>query len=273
LVSLLREIDVGETVDPDLDRTFAFLEPKAREMGRFTFVERGTYDDDLFQKVFETLPREYSGQVNTPRFQPYQNYISMLRRRYYFERRDEGWKQMLPYRSFERFLSLVQGKTELEHEVKTFLLAINRGEGLRDPSRLGHYLALRVRQVEKGTIRSYRLFDGAKFSLGLSHPGEVTRFIEFLPQTLWLRYRSSNTHYAELNITLDVYEMLNRLNQGYRPSIEEQQGFYRSLAVFKNLLAAAPYQEVLLTETGHEFYRIHRDVGGNLLLEKVKEDS
>jgi serine/threonine protein kinase len=273
LISLLREIDVGETVAPDLDRTFAFLEPKAREMGRFTCSGRGAYDDDLFHKVFEGLPREYTGQVSTLRFHPYQTYISMLRRRYYFERRDEGWKQMLPYRSFEQFLNLVQGKTELEPEVNCFLLAINRGEGLRDPSRLGHYLALRVRQVEKGTIRSYRLFDGTKFSLNLSCLGSVNRFIEFLPQTLKLRYHSSNTHHAELNITLDIYEMLNRLNLGYRPSVEEQQGFYRSLAVFKNLLASAPYQEVLLTETGHEFYRIRRDGDGNLWLEKVQEKS
>jgi serine/threonine protein kinase len=272
LVTLLREIDIGETTDPNLDRTFAFLEPKARELGRFTFEERSTYDDDLFYKVFETLPREYTGQIDAPRLQPYQNYVSMLRRRHYFECRDEAWKTMLPYPSFERFLVLVQGQTELMAQVNDFLLAINRGEGLRDPSRLGNYLALRVRQIQKGTIRSYRLFDGTNFSLCLPQPGGVARFVEFLPQALRLRYGSSSTHHAELNITLDIYEMLARLNQGYRPSVEEQQGFYRSLAVFKNLLASAPYQEVLLTETGHEFYRIRRDLSGNLSLEQVQED-
>jgi hypothetical protein len=65
--------------------------------------------------------------------------------------------------------------------------------------------------------------------------------------------------------------MLTRLNQGYRPSVEEQQGFYRNLAVFKNLLASAPYQEVLLSETGNDFYRIRRDSDGNLSLEPLQE--
>ena len=42
--------------------------------------------------------------------------------------------------------------------------------------------------------------------------------------------------------------MLQRLNEGYRPSVEEEQGYYLSLAVFKNLLGSAPYQEVLLDD-------------------------
>jgi len=39
--------------------------------------------------------------------------------------------------------------------------------------------------------------------------------------------------------------------------------------VFKNVLSAAPYQEVLLTETGFEFFQIRRDSGGILHLGKV----
>lgn len=271
LVSLLRQIDVGETIDPLRDRTFAFLDPQSREMGRYTFLDRATYDDDLFNKVFESLPREYVGQANANRIGAYQSYVSMLRRRYYFESRDEVWKQMLPYRSFEAFFLLVKEQNNFGTEVQDLLRAINRGEGLRDPARLGNALVLRVRQVEKGTVRSYRIFAGTDFGLSVFHPGRVTRFVEFLPQILYLYHRSSNSLYAELSITLDIYEMLTRLNQGYRPSVEEQQGFYRNLAVFKNLLASAPYQEVLLSETGNDFYRIRRDSDGNLSLEPLQE--
>jgi hypothetical protein len=57
-----------------------------------------------------------------------------------------------------------------------------------------------------------------------------------------------------------------RLNNGYRPSVEEEEGFYLSLSVFKNVLSAAPYQEVLLTETGHRFYEINREKTGLLQL-------
>ena len=69
---------------------------------------------------------------------------------------------------------------------------------------------------------------------------------------------------AELVINLDVFEMLERLNHGYRPSLEEEQGYYLSLAVFKNVLGSAPYQEVLLTTTGHDFYRVERHDDGRL---------
>ena len=58
--------------------------------------------------------------------------------------------------------------------------------------------------------------------------------------------------------------MLERLNDGYRPSLEEEQGYYLSLAVFKNVLGSAPYQEVLLTTTGTTSTAIERHADGRL---------
>ena len=167
---------------------------------------------------------------------------------------------MLPYQSIEPFLNAIkQPGTKSADEVADILRAINRGEGLSDPARLGNQLALRVRQVDKGTIRSYRLFDGEQFTLRTEQETADHPFLECLSQALVLFYDSGDGHKASLRINLDIYEMLMRLNNGYRPSIEEQEGFYLSLAVFKNVLSAAPYQEVLLTETGHRFYEIGRD--------------
>ena len=48
-------------------------------------------------------------------------------------------------------------------------------------------------------------------------------------------------------------EPTDRLNQGCRLTVDEVQGYYLSLAVFKNILGSAPYQEVLLTPSGHDF--------------------
>jgi hypothetical protein len=154
--------------------------------------------------------------------------------------------------------------------VPQLLTAINRGEGLRSHTRLGQKLALRVRQVNKATIRSYRLFDRQSFTLHRPRLSGSERFVEYLPQQLILRYEAKTGHRAELRINLDIYEMLEHLNEGYRPSIEQQEGFYRNLTVFKNLLGSAPYQEVLLTETGHDFYKINRDENGALSLEQLR---
>ena len=97
------------------------------------------------------------------------------------------------------------------------------------------------------------------------------RFLENMPQGVVLRYVPPVGRSAELLITLDIYEMLARLNAGYRPSPEERQGLYRTLAVFKNMLASAPYQDVLLTESGHEFYQMRRESSGVLAFRRLKE--
>lgn len=270
LIALLREIDVAEVSNPDLDRELGFLNPKTKAMSRFSFAERAGYDDELVATLFRNLPRDYSSKNRARLIAKHRNYLSHMRRRHFFERRDTGWKEMLPYGSIDPFLDAIeQPGAKSTDEVTAILRAINRGEGLSDPARLGNQLALRVRQVDKGTIRSYRLFDGDHFTLCTEQETASHPFLECLSQALVLLYDSGDGHKASLRINLDIYEMLMRLNNGYRPSIEEQEGFYLSLAVFKNVLSAAPYQEVLLTESGFEFFQIRRDDKGILHLGKV----
>jgi hypothetical protein len=270
LISLLREIDVAEVSNPDLDRELGFLNPETKAMSRFSFAERTGYDDQLVETLFRDLPRDYSSKNRARLIAKHRNYLSHMRRRHFFERRDARWEEMLPYASIDPFLDAIE-KPGLKSpdEVVAVLGAINRGEGLSDPARLGNQLALRVRQVDKGTIRSYRLFSGDNFTLRTEQEMAARPFLECLSQALVLLYDSGDGHKARLRINLDIYEMLMRLNNGYRPSIEEQEGFYLSLAVFKNVLSAAPYQEVLLTETGFEFFQIRRDDEGILHLGRV----
>ena len=93
-----------------------------------------------------------------------------------------------------------------------------------------------------------------------------------MPTGLTLKFDGEAGSIAELDVNLDVFEMLYRLNHGYRPTVEELQGYYLSLAIFKNLLSSAPYQEVLLTTTGHDFFRVEREVSGRLNLEHVEAE-
>jgi serine/threonine protein kinase len=269
LLSLLREVDVGEATNPDMDRTLDYLPPRAREMARFTFAYRGDYDAQLLERLYRELPRDSTVSSATRRVGEHREYVAMMRRRQFFERRDEGWKEMLPYRKANEFWRVVTGNSQPGIYLVDLLTAINRGEGLSDPNRLGNTLALRVRAVEHGTVLSYRLFPGERFQLLLPPTGS-NDFVEHIPQALRLVYSSPSGHKAELLVSLDIYEMLARLNDGYRPSLEELQGYYLSLAVFKNVLASAPYQEVLLTRTGHDFYRIRREAAGTLYLETLE---
>ena len=173
---------------------------------------------------------------------------------------------MLPYRTYGEFWRLVAGRADPGLYRNRLITGINRGEGLRNP--VGGALALRVRVVDRGTVRSYRLFPADHFRLAIPAQSEH-RFVEHMPQALRFVHEPPGGQPAELIVDLDVYEMLSRLGDGYRPSLEEQQGHYLSLAVFKNVLSSAPYQEVLLTRTGHDHFRIARGAEGVLTLEAL----
>lgn len=267
LLNLLEESDLAHGGDPALDRALDFVSPE-RDQRLFRFENRGDLDREILRDRFEHLPRDFSGRPSGELAAAHRDYVGMLRRRYFFERRDDGWRAMLPYPSARRMLGLIHGEEAPDAVLAEILRAINRGEGLNDSAIIQGGMALQVREVERGTIRSYRLFPVERLSLQL-RGGEETRFVETMPAGLLLSYRGESVIRAELPIDLDVFEMLMRLNQGYRPSVEEQQGYYLSLSVFKNLLASAPYQEVLLTTSGHDFYRIERQKEGKLVMERT----
>ena len=273
-ISLLREIDMADVSNPTLDRHLGMFSPRAKSGNRFSFGTRGDYDDVIIDTLYHALPRDYSSGNRTNLMGRHHRYLSHLRRRYFFECRgnnESDWMDMLPYKGVNSFVKTVQDVAENTNKsAEQYILAINRGEGLTAPESLGNQLALRVRHVEKGTIRSYRLFDGECFSIQRIRDGG-NAYLEYLPDSLLLVYRSDqNGQSASMKINLDVHEMLTRLNSGYIPNIEEQEGFYLSLSVFKNILAAAPYQEVLLTENGVEFYQIRRDDQSVLHMERIE---
>jgi hypothetical protein len=251
-----------------LDRALDYLGPDGLDVSRLSFPNRNDYDRQLLDRAFRHLPRELTSTAPGERVQRHREHVGMLRRRHYFERRDEGWRDMLPYSSALEFAEIVTGKRDLQYLLPDVLMALNRGEGLSDPARLGNSLALRVRTVDRGSVRSFRLFSGAHFELRLSSlPNQ--EFLEYTPQAICLVYRPPSGESADLQVNLDIYEMLKRLNAGYQPNLEELQGYYLSLSVFKNVLGSAPYQEVLVSRSGYDFFRIRRDPAAKLHIEPV----
>ncbi len=264
LISLLTELDVGQQEDPRFDRGLDFVQPDDRAL--FRFERRGQFDFEVLKRLFGELPRGVSDSSVRLRARKHREYVAMARRKHFFERRDSSWEKMLPYRSAKRMVEIVRGDMPIDDLTKEILHAINRGEGLQRPERLGASLALQLRHVEHGTGRSYRLFPGNGFSLMVQDYAAKARFVEHLPTGLLLQFKGQGAGAisSELIINLDVFEMLVRLNEGYRPSVEEMQGFYLCLGVFKNSLNAQPYREILLTTTGHDFYRLSRHDDGRV---------
>ena len=270
LLRLLREVDVGQTSDPKLDRSLDFHPPDPAP-GLMDFSPRPAYDRELLAATYQVLPADVATRHNGPRFKQHREYVSMLRRRHFFEARDDSWRNLIPYGAASRMLSVLTTHHDPKAEAAKIIRAINRGEGVFDNRRLRGKLALQVRQVEAATVRSYRVFPAERFELVPQEPAQASPYLEHSPSALALRYADPTGLQAELVINLDVFEMLDRLDHGYRPTVDEIQGYYLTLAVFKNILGSAPYQEVLLTPTGHQFYSVTRYPGGQLAM-RLSED-
>ncbi len=265
LLAALRDVDVADVPNPQLDRRLDYTGP-ADGQALVAVDGRGAHDRMLLERLFEQLPR---GATSADDAQIHRRYLNAARRRFFFESIDEDrWLQMLPYRSAQQFLRLLRSPDQVGSALPGILAAINRGEGLSNPSRLGDALALRVREVPGGTIRSYRLFPAERFALAVM-PTTASPYVESEPQALILRYAAPDGQEANLAIKLDLFELLQRLARGHQPGIEDRQGQMLSLAVFTNILGATPYQEILLTETGHDLYRVTRDTEGRLRMQQL----
>lgn len=271
LLALLAEVDVGQTTGPQLDRSFDFHPPDPAPT-LMDFAPRGQYDRDLLKAIYQSLPLQITSHQNSGRFTRHRSYVAMLRRRHFFETRDDSWRDLVPYTAATKMAGLLTTRPDPRSAALEIIRAVNRGEGVFDTRRMRGKLALQVRQVEAATVRSYRVFPAERFELVPQEPAQTSPYLEHAPTALVLRYSDGTELVAELVLNLDVYEMLDRLNRGYRPTVDEIQGYYLSLAVFKNILGSAPYQEVLLTPTGHEFYSVTRHPEGYLSM-AIKEDS
>ena len=269
LLKLLAEVDIGKATSPRLDRSLDF-QPPDEIKGLVGFEDRGNYDTEILGRLHGELPWNVSGRPSAEQAKKHRAYVAMMKRRHFFERMDDGWKTMTGYKSADSMLSLGSGETEPGVVLPSLIRAINLGEGLSDPNLLDGKLVLQIRDVPSGSMKSYRVFPTDKFELIVEDTGSMARFVEHMPSALTLQYNGDANTSAELDVNLDVFEMLHRLNQGYRPTAAEKQGYYLSLSIFKNLLSSAPYQEVLLTNSGYDFFRIERQQkSGKLRLEHI----
>lgn len=267
LLKLLSETDIAQGSDVRLDRGLDFLGLEAVDW--LQFEQRSGHETQLLENAHQALPSGTALSDSKERYLSHRHVVGMLRRKAYFERRGENWKELLPYRSAKLLVSYLEGEYSLAEAKSLAINAINRGEGLHNPAYFNGQLAMQVRKVNQGTVKSYRLFPADVFSIEVKDSAMKSSYIEHSPQSLLLKYQDETGLTAELDLDLDLFEMLQRLNQGYIPSAQAEQSFYLSLTVFKNVLASAPYQEVLLTTNGQKYEKITRDSGGVLQLEHL----
>lgn len=277
LVSLLSDADPGKVTNPILDAKLAFgPSPLDDHAWLFpTFDGRFGYDlellDRTFQEVQEVRQRIGSGKERELSSKSYMNEYSRshmaLRRKYFFERTDDGWTRMLPYREYEEFFHLFDGSTSDMTSVRGELIrAITKSEGFQDPGMAAGDLLVRTSYERLATIKSFRRFRKEDFTCQVMDIGDMKDLIEFLPSNLMIQYKNG----ISLDINIDLYEMLKRILEGYRPSMNELRGSFVNLLIFKRQLSSGRFDEVVLTQDEKIFYQVKKTSLGSLRLEILK---
>lgn len=171
----LRETDVGFVNDPPLDRRLDH--DPAAAVPWMTFEMRSDYAVQVLRGLREALPRTAADVELTELLNRRRAAIARWRRWVYHERRDEGWRTMLPYRSLDLLEAVVDapdgtGWREAADRLRRELIeAISLSEGLRGSSFPRETLTLRVSRVKSPTLHSFRLFPAERFRIEIATGG------------------------------------------------------------------------------------------------------
>ncbi len=275
LVALLRQVDPAQVTDPLLDRGIHFQ--GLDSVSLMGFEGRGTLATDWLKEW-----RPVSGWEASQRPEltaEHRQRHAVLRRMAFYERRDDRWLPMLPYRHLARFLQAtraVPGEPDLAEAQEAIARGISLAEGARDPQRAARYVFLRAGGSDRARLKSFRLFPLDSFSLRLpALPGQT--YIEYAPDRLILAYQPPDVSHgrangaAELVIPLDLFEFLLGLGEGFAPSADDLGGAFINLSMFKHALIHQPYRYLLLTRDDRDYYRVEQTEVGRVTLEHLAE--
>ena len=262
LVSLLRQIDPAQTTNPAADRALHFQ--GFGGLPRLTFEARS----DLAQTWLAEwrLPVGWEALREPETAAQVRARHALARRMAFFERRDGDWLTMLPYANLERFRQVTQAPDEAHALAADLVHGISLAEGARHTDLARQYVCLRAGQPGKVKVKSFRLFRREDF--GLSVPAhEDGPYLETTPDRLLFTYTpAAGGARAELIVSLDLLELLMQIREGFAPSLDDIQGFFINLVVFKNALAHLPYRHAVLTRDDTQFYELLLEDSANVTL-------
>lgn len=113
------------------------------------------------------------------------------------------------------------------------------------------------------------------FELLIENPTHLVTYIEYENSNAIFRHKGANEQFISLNITLDLFDMLFYIEGGFSPSLNDLQGHFLEMQVFKTRLENMLYHELLITRNNKNFYLAKLDSATNKIqiseLEEVEE--
>lgn len=265
LIKLIRETDVASTAVPAIDRDLYFAQHNALKF--ISFEQRDFNIIEAFNTNKQILPAHdqdvKSINIIRDRHRSY-------RRHHFFEGK-EMHKSRLPYQSVYNFYKLIKSDKPEDIQRATFGISksIALNEGCDNSAAYNNYILLSSSQVKDPTAYSFRRFPISDFELKVNKPKHLIKYLEYEPDSLIFRHTNPSHKHVKLIISLDLFEMLEFIGNGFSPSLNDLRGRYIELQIFKNLLENLEYNEVIVTKDNIDYYSISKKNDGNLKLETV----
>jgi hypothetical protein len=272
ILEFVREFDVGLASTPQVDSRLSFTRPRTADFRRLFldytqsgFPGRGrtNIDEDDLLRLYSKRPS--SPEERTPEaLEAARSYVVSLRRKLFFEGNRQAltgspatvWAELLPYDNLLEYMRFVETGADAGGTLKEKLVeGISRSEGIYDAVRSRENICIRTRQDVDAKVKAFFTYPAADFALDLPRPGLQASYVEYLPSCILFHHAQRK---VTLEISLDLYEMLMRIRDGYLPGAGEMRTFFLNLLMFKKQLMSTPSAELLLTETDYQVFKLRR---------------
>ena len=176
-------------------------------------------------------------------------------RHQYFEGQFD-YQLRLPYRHITNFADLMKTNdlSKLDETKEALAEAISNSEGCFNKEIQKHHLLLAGSHTKDPNSKSYKRFPLSDFELFVNNTSHLTQYIEYESDSLIFRHKTDQ--HIQLTVSLDLYEMLKFIQEGFNPSVNDLRGRFIELQIFKNLMESKTYNEIIVTKNERQYYVI-----------------
>jgi hypothetical protein len=278
ILNLLAKLDVAAVCNPKLDNFLYFTEPNSNEFNDLLnhSPESPRTDIEHLQKFYEGRPQG-TQDIDTERKKNAGIYHDSIRRKLFFEGDEDkmqgklmaGWRDLLPYSSknFKLYETFLQTGDDNKNELRNAItLAISKSERIYSDVVGSENLCIRSSNSSKSNTKAFYGFSAADFKVQLHQIGQQENYIEYKPSSVVFKHIDG---FAQLEISLDLFEILMRIKEGYVPTSSEIKTFFLNLEMFKRRVVTKQSERVFLTEDDTNLFKIERNAGNKLVMTKA----
>ena len=264
LVRLLRETDMAGVALPSYDRDLYYTTKKA--VNYLIFSDRSKSllqefnDNNFLTPAYDVKDSIIKNKITDV----HKTFV----RHQYFEGAIE-FKKRLPYRYASKFEEQMRcaNAEMLNATMRDIARAISASEGCDNTELTKDHLLLASSNVGDPISKSYRRFALSDFELFVNRTDHLTKYIEYESDSLTFRHKEDT--FIQLTVSLDLFEMLQFIQNGFSPSANDLRGRFIELQIFKNLLEARTYKEILVTKNNRKFTIIRLEPNNRIVIEPL----